>query len=184
MGAWTGTGSLANPAGRGPWRREWDSNPRYPFGYTRSPGACLQPLGHLSEGPGPTAGSEAPKSWRRGRDSNPRYQLSRYAGLANLCLQPLGHLSAHSSRESGILWKFARLTERRGEVNGPRGARCAPSRSCAARTSGDTITNDSGTTQRADAEAVHQGAGATPGSREGGRLAEREGFEPSRYSRT
>ena len=30
------------------WRREWDSNPRYPFGYTRSPGACLQPLGHLS----------------------------------------------------------------------------------------------------------------------------------------
>jgi hypothetical protein len=30
------------------WRREWDSNPRNPFGFTRSPGACLQPLGHLS----------------------------------------------------------------------------------------------------------------------------------------
>ena len=30
------------------WRREWDSNPRYPSGYTRSPGACLKPLGHLS----------------------------------------------------------------------------------------------------------------------------------------
>src|SRR5690606_9246062 len=30
------------------WRREWDSNPRYRFRYTRSPGACLKPLGHLS----------------------------------------------------------------------------------------------------------------------------------------
>ena len=36
------------PSSMGTWRREWDSNPRYPFGYTRSPGACLQPLGHLS----------------------------------------------------------------------------------------------------------------------------------------
>ena len=30
------------------WRRERDSNPRYPFEYTRFPGVLLQPLGHLS----------------------------------------------------------------------------------------------------------------------------------------
>src|SRR5215469_11891752 len=29
-------------------RRGWDSNPRYPFIYTRVPGVRLQPLGHLS----------------------------------------------------------------------------------------------------------------------------------------
>ena len=30
------------------WRREWDSNPRYAFTYTRVPGVRLKPLGHLS----------------------------------------------------------------------------------------------------------------------------------------
>src|SRR5262249_21051582 len=30
-------------------RRERDSNPRYPFEYTRVPGVRLQPLGHLSQ---------------------------------------------------------------------------------------------------------------------------------------
>src|SRR5207237_4623822 len=30
------------------WRREWDSNPRYPLRYTRFPSVRLQPLGHLS----------------------------------------------------------------------------------------------------------------------------------------
>jgi hypothetical protein len=30
------------------WRREWDSNPRYPYRYTRFPSVRLQPLGHLS----------------------------------------------------------------------------------------------------------------------------------------
>jgi hypothetical protein len=29
-------------------RREWDSNPRYPYGHTRSPGVPVQPLLHLS----------------------------------------------------------------------------------------------------------------------------------------
>ena len=29
------------------WRREWDSNPRYPLGYTRFPSVRLRPLGHL-----------------------------------------------------------------------------------------------------------------------------------------
>jgi hypothetical protein len=32
------------------WRREWDSNPRYGFPYTRFPSVRLQPLGHLSRG--------------------------------------------------------------------------------------------------------------------------------------
>jgi hypothetical protein len=31
------------------WRREWDSNPRYGFPYTRFPSERLQPLGHLSK---------------------------------------------------------------------------------------------------------------------------------------
>src|SRR5437870_8965547 len=39
------------------WRREWDSNPRYGFPYTRFPSVRLQPLGHLSHG-GSAAGSE------------------------------------------------------------------------------------------------------------------------------
>src|SRR5262249_15849412 len=30
----------------GCWRREWDSNPRYGFPYTRFPSVRLQPLGH------------------------------------------------------------------------------------------------------------------------------------------
>jgi hypothetical protein len=30
------------------WRREWDSNPRYGFPYTRFPSVRLQPLGHPS----------------------------------------------------------------------------------------------------------------------------------------
>src|SRR5438477_2831084 len=33
------------------WRREWDSNPRYGFPYTRFPSVRLQPLGHLSHQP-------------------------------------------------------------------------------------------------------------------------------------
>jgi hypothetical protein len=34
------------------WRREWDSNPRYGFPYTRFPSERLQPLGHPSAGRG------------------------------------------------------------------------------------------------------------------------------------
>src|SRR5881396_3524357 len=30
------------------WRREWDSNPRYGFPYTRFPSVRLKPLGHPS----------------------------------------------------------------------------------------------------------------------------------------
>ena len=33
---------------KGDWRREWDSNPRYGFPYTRFPSERLQPLGHPS----------------------------------------------------------------------------------------------------------------------------------------
>src|ERR1051325_4688533 len=39
---------LANDGDRVVWRRERDSNPRYGFPYTRSPGVRLQPLGHPS----------------------------------------------------------------------------------------------------------------------------------------
>src|SRR3989441_12935911 len=36
------------PPGKGQLRIGWDSNPRNGYPFTRSPGACLQPLGHLS----------------------------------------------------------------------------------------------------------------------------------------
>src|SRR5204863_4807663 len=38
------------------WRREWDSNPRYGFPYTRFPSVRLQPLGHLSGDSGEARG--------------------------------------------------------------------------------------------------------------------------------
>ena len=40
--------ATAVPAFIHKWRREWDSNPRYAFTYTRVPGVRLKPLGHLS----------------------------------------------------------------------------------------------------------------------------------------
>ena len=33
---------------RSTWRREWDSNPRCPYGHAGFQDRCLQPLGHLS----------------------------------------------------------------------------------------------------------------------------------------
>ena|SRR5215475_13278645 len=61
------------------WRREWDSNPRYPLRYTRFPSVRLQPLGHLSDL------KQAP-SLRSG------FLLRAHARKAAQ-LQPLGHLS-------------------------------------------------------------------------------------------
>src|SRR5215831_3505654 len=50
-GAWTAL-RYERPCGKDSrkklWRREWDSNPRYPLRYTRFPSVRLQPLGHLS----------------------------------------------------------------------------------------------------------------------------------------
>ncbi len=45
-------GTICHPSLRaghsGRWRREWDSNPRYGFPYTRFPSVRLKPLGHPS----------------------------------------------------------------------------------------------------------------------------------------
>src|SRR5437868_1103623 len=49
------------------WRREWDSNPRYAFTYTRFPSVRLQPLGHLS----------GKRLFVGGRDTPPRQVLRR-----------------------------------------------------------------------------------------------------------
>jgi hypothetical protein len=40
--------AVDEPGRMGFWRREWDSNPRYGFPYTRFPSERLQPLGHPS----------------------------------------------------------------------------------------------------------------------------------------
>ena len=48
------------------WRRGWDSNPRYPFGYTHFPGVLLQPLGHLSNIAPASAGSSRQNSGSEG----------------------------------------------------------------------------------------------------------------------
>src|ERR1035438_3584294 len=45
-GRWAGTLSKLFKT----WRRDRDSNPGYPFEYTRFPSVRLQPLGHLSVG--------------------------------------------------------------------------------------------------------------------------------------
>ena len=151
-----------SPGASNLWRRGWDSNPRYRFRYTRSPGACLQPLGHLSArnaplpgGSGLPMGSDATKGWRRGRDSNPRYGFP-YAGLANLCLQPLGHLPGNR-RARNIACE---PRPRRG-WGGSAGA--APGRG-----------------KGADLRASRRGPPPAPGRRG---MAEREGFEPSRRLR-
>src|SRR5262245_64839710 len=72
------------------WRREWDSNPRYPFGVhalsRRVPSAARPSLRTRVRR----------ETWRRGGDSNPRYGFWPYNGLANRRLQPLGHLSAEA----------------------------------------------------------------------------------------
>ncbi len=57
-------------------RRDRDSNPRYPYEYTRLPIAHLRPLGHLSKKPENCrffdAGAAKERGSRRGGDSNPR----------------------------------------------------------------------------------------------------------------
>ena len=58
-GSQTSASTPGAPPSAGTWRREWDSNPRYPFGYTHFPGACLQPLGHLSFDPSETSNHDS-----------------------------------------------------------------------------------------------------------------------------
>jgi DNA-binding NarL/FixJ family response regulator len=51
-------GTICHPSLRaghsGRWRREWDSNPRYGFPYTRFPSVRLKPLGHPSRRAAPS----------------------------------------------------------------------------------------------------------------------------------
>ncbi len=67
------------------WRREWDSNPRYGFPYTRFPSVRLQPLGHPSG---------APLSWREWRDFSSDYGKH----LPNQCQAGRGF--GHSTRRA------------------------------------------------------------------------------------
>ena len=77
-----------------PFRRGWDSNPRYPCEYNSLAGSPIRPLSHLSRPC--TAGhtdlrGTCPPPTRRGRDSNPRsFTLN---GFQDRLLRPLGHLS-------------------------------------------------------------------------------------------
>src|SRR5262245_54045526 len=91
-----------SPQSQTSWRREWDSNPRYPFGVhalsRRVPSAARPSLRWLVRSPVVRDREE----WRRGGDSNPRYGFWPYNGLANRRLQPLGHLSAREGGEYRI----------------------------------------------------------------------------------
>src|SRR5579864_3630911 len=51
------------------WRREWDSNPRYGFPYTRFPSVRLQPLGH------PSGAGECGQYSHRASPDNPTENL-------------------------------------------------------------------------------------------------------------
>src|SRR5262245_40371414 len=77
------------------WRREWDSNPRYGFPYTRFPSVRLQPLVHHSTSDasqgrwpfdGPHAGAQTPAATSCERSSGHRRPAierrcaPRYAG--------------------------------------------------------------------------------------------------------
>ncbi len=57
-----GSSAAENGGSSGQWRREWDSNPRYGFPYTRFPSERLQPLGHPSAGRG--------RQYSRGRQAD------------------------------------------------------------------------------------------------------------------
>src|SRR4029077_63016 len=56
------------------WRREWDSNPRYGFPYTRFPSVRLKPLGHPSDN-----ANQYEKSERQYSVGVPRYNPARHA---------------------------------------------------------------------------------------------------------
>jgi FdhD protein len=58
------------------WRREWDSNPRYGFPYTRFPSVRLKPLGH------PSVRLRHPNIAPHGRATNPR--IGRFAAVEPL----------------------------------------------------------------------------------------------------
>ena len=80
-----------NPSRRKKWRREWDSNPRYGFPYTRFPSERLQPLGHPSGGKtgrniaaGHRVTTGATSGLSRGRD-DPNARKSA-AELSALCV--------------------------------------------------------------------------------------------------
>src|SRR5258706_10628394 len=59
------------PCLRGEWRREWDSNPRYGYPYTRFPSERLKPLGH------PSAKTRADYSAGRRRDKRSPVEIAR-----------------------------------------------------------------------------------------------------------
>jgi hypothetical protein len=69
------------------WRRGWDSNPRSPFGDTRSPGVPVRPLQHLS------ARVNLPLAERVGFEPTLRKPETAFRERHH---QPLGHLSKAS----------------------------------------------------------------------------------------
>ena len=86
------------------WRRGWDSNPRYPCGYTVFPGLRLKPLGHLSK-----------IKWRWEEDSNLRSDKSdsRSQGARNrpLC-HPTWETGTRSKRSLSISLTLGGTPER------------------------------------------------------------------------
>src|SRR5438094_8947739 len=71
------------------WRREWDSNPRYGFPYTRFPSVRLKPLGH----PSGSCGSAGNIVVRDGAANPPRCRYPPGADTHSAC----GDLAATAS---------------------------------------------------------------------------------------
>src|SRR3989344_9323309 len=81
------------------WRRGWDSNPRYPFGYNALARRRFQPLSHLSVLPTITIAGITGSSllqplvrFRGQQRENLRYPFG-YNALARRRFQPLSHAS-------------------------------------------------------------------------------------------
>ena len=75
---------------KGEIRRERDSNPRYPHGYTHFPSVLLRPLGHLSR---TNNFPEPPQKNSEREGFEPSVPLTRYNGFRVRPIQPLSHLS-------------------------------------------------------------------------------------------
>ena len=98
-----------------PWRREWDSNPRYGCPYTRFPSVRLQPLGHPS-GAAPVMAT--PEAFGKG------WAVSRAQRDAKRCAADPGSFEPAAFWRSRICGAPLRAAPRPGHVP-------TPSRACA-----------------------------------------------------
>jgi hypothetical protein len=98
------------------WRREWDSNPRYGFPYTRFPSERLQPLGHPSGAQRATRGGRTIGIADR-LTSEPK--SGTWRGLAAPCGAPPHPCRNWNRREAAIIRSQSHCGPVRGGLQPP-----------------------------------------------------------------